>query len=399
VLSEESTRIRVQQAADHFERSLWDLPLTSWPPVDGLADSYWQALSHPDDCPYWWSVSVSRVHDRIDVPILHLTSWYDSHQSGGLRAFVGIRARGRSAACREAQRLIVGPWMHGEPYLGQRQFGEVDFGPEAPIDLHALRLRWYDYWLKGIETGILDTPPVRLFLMGTNRWLACSDWPPPDVTYRSLHLRSGAEPGQGSLTFDDPPVDDPPDSFVYDPAEPVPSLVSSFAVRPVDCRPIEDRVLLYESDVLQADLHVVGPVKAVLYAASSARDTDWIVRLCDVWPDGRSLLVCDGILRARYRESFERQVLMEPGQVYRFEVDLRATAQTFRAGHRLLVHVTSSDFPRYDRNLNTGGMFAQESEFQFATNSVFHDAVRPSHLVLPILSNEAVEAALTDRPG
>jgi hypothetical protein len=153
---------------------------------------------------------------------------------------------------------------------------------------------------------------------------------------------------------------------------------------PSDQRPIEDRVLVYTSEPLTEDVHVVGPVTAVLYASSSP-DTDWVVRLCDVWPDGRSMTVCDGILRARYRESYERPVLMEPGQVYRFEVDLRATAQTFQAGHRLRVHVTSSDFPRYDRNLNTGGQVARETVGQVASNTVFHDSVRPSHLLLPLL--------------
>lgn len=399
MLSEASTRLRVEQATEDFARSLWDLPLASWPPVEGLADWYWEILRHPDDGPHWWRWSVSRVYDQIDVPILHITSWYDSHQSGVLRMFGGVRAQGRSTRCREAQRLIVGPWMHGEPYLAQRQFGEIDFGPEAPIDLHGWRLRWYDYWLKGVETGILDGPSVRLFLMGTNRWLGCSAWPPTDVTYRPLYLASGDQPGQGSLTFEAPPADDPPDTFTYDPAEPVPSIVSSFEFRPIDCRSIEDQVLTYTSAPLEEDLHVVGPITAVLHAASSARDTDWVVRLCDVWPDGRSILVTDGILRARYRESFQRQVLMEPGQVYRFEVDPRATAQTFRAGHRLRVHVTSSDFPRFDRNLNTGGPFGEETEFQVATNTVFHDALRPSHLLLPIMSGEAVERALTPPPG
>ena len=206
---------------------------------------------------------------------------------------------------------------------------------------------------------------------------------------KSEHGDSSRAPGQGRLTFDAPPADDAPDTFTYDPADPVPSLVTGLQTWPNDQRSIEarpDRLLVYTSEPLADDLHVVGPVKAVLHAASSAPDTDWVVRLCDVWPDGRSITVCDGILRARYRESFERPVPMELGQVYRFEVDLRATAQTFRAGHQLRVHVTSSDFPRYDRNLNTGGPVARESIPQVATNTVFHDSLRPSHLLLPLLA-------------
>ena len=174
-------------------------------------------------------------------------------------------------------------------------------------------------------------------------------------------------------------------SSTYDPRQPVPSLIVYPQLGPTDHRPIEDRVLTYTSDVLDADLAIAGPVTAVLYASSSAPDTDWVVRLCDVWPDGRSMSVCDGILRARYRESLTSPTLLTPGEVYRFEVDLWSTAQVFKAGHRLRVHVTSSDFPRYDRNLNTGGPFGTESHSNVAVNTIFHDAVRPSHLVLPML--------------
>ena len=152
-----------------------------------------------------------------------------------------------------------------------------------------------------------------------------------------------------------------------------------------DHRSVEGRMLTYTTDVLQNDLTVMGPVRAVLYAFSSAPDTDWVVRLCDVWPDGRSMNVCDGILRARYRNSFENPELMNPGQTYEFQVDMWATAQVFKAGHRIRVQVTSSDFQRYDRNLNTGGTFGEEVRGQVATNTVFHDAMRPSQILLPVM--------------
>ena len=195
----------------------------------------------------------------------------------------------------------------------------------------------------------------------------------------------------------EPPPAESSDTFTYDPADPVPSLVAGLQTWPNDQRSIEDRpdrLLVYTSEPLTEDLHVVGPVTAVLHASTDAPDTDWVVRLCDVWPDGRSITVCDGILRARYHESYERPVLLEPGRVYRFEVDLRATAQTFQAGHRLRVHVTSSDFPRYDRNLNTGGPVAQEATPQVAINTIFHNAARPSFIRLPVLT---VTAAMATR--
>lgn len=385
-LANPEARTRVEGAVADVERWLQQLPLASWPPIEGLADWYFELLAQPDDGPYWHPVTMSRVVSEIDTPILHIGSWFDFFLSGTLRAYTGIRTHGRTAACRDAQRLIVGPWIHGPANLGQREFGAVDFGPDAPIDYDALRLRWYDHWLKGVENGVMDGPPVRLFLMGTNRWIGQDAWPPADVEYRPLHLAGSASAGAGRLTFDSPPADDAPDTFLYDPENPAPSLVTNLQTWPVDHREIEDRMLLYTSEPLAADLHVVGPVTAVLYASSSARDTDWVVRLCDVYPDGRSITVCDGILRARYRDSFEQPALLEPHQVYRFEVDLRATAQTFLTGHQLRVHVTSSDFPRFDRNLNTGGPSGQESSGQIATNTVFHDAVRPSHLRLPILA-------------
>jgi putative CocE/NonD family hydrolase len=166
----------------------------------------------------------------------------------------------------------------------------------------------------------------------------------------------------------------------------VPSLILYPQLGPKDHRPIEDRVLTYTSGILQSELCVAGPVTAMLYAASSAPDTDWVVRLCDVWPDGRSLSVCDGILRARYRESLTEPALLTPDQLYEFQVDLWSTAQVFKAGHRLRLHVTSSDFPRYDRNLNTGGPLGTQSHSAVALNTVFHDATRPSHLRVPILA-------------
>jgi putative CocE/NonD family hydrolase len=385
LLSDESTRQRIEQALADEEQALWSLPHASWPPIEGLADWYWGLLDHPEDGPYWHPVTMSRQVQHVDVPILHLGSWFDVFLGGTLRAYIDVRAYGATSAAREAQRLIVGPWVHGPANLSRQVTGELDFGTEAVFDLHGWRLRWYDHWLKGVENGVMDGPPVRVFLMGTNRWLGLAEWPLVGVEYRPLHLAGRAASGEGRLTFDEPPADDAPDTYAYDPTEPVPSTVTGLATGPVDQRPIEDRVLVYTSEPLTEDLHVVGPVAAVLHATSSAPDTDWVVRLCDVWPDGRSMTVCDGILRARYRESYERPMLLEPGGVYRFEVDLRATAQTFQAGHRLRVHVTSSDFPRYDRNLNTGGPVAREAVGQVASNTIYHDSLRPSHLLLPLL--------------
>lgn len=183
-----------------------------------------------------------------------------------------------------------------------------------------------------------------------------------------------------------PDEDEPAESFLYDPAVPIESLLTYPLLGPKDHRPVEGRMLTYTSQPLEHDLTVIGPVKAVLYGTSSAPDADWVVRLCDVWPDGRSLSVCDGILRARYRDSLMHPTLLHPGQAYCFEIDLQATAQVFRAGHQLRVEVTSSDFPRYDRSLNTGEAFGTGSQWQVAHNTIFYGGSRASHLRLPIRS-------------
>jgi putative CocE/NonD family hydrolase len=379
-------RERLEHALSQgLDRWLTRLPLNDCPPLEGLALAAWyfDDLSHPDDGPYWQALSIAERYAEVDVPMLHVAGWFDVFLGGQLRAFQGVQAHARSEAAGRAQRLVVGPWVHGPANTSQTQAGEVDFGPDAVFDLHAQRIRWYDYWLKGAPNGVMDGPAVRAFLMGANRWLELDSWPPAGVTYRPLFFHSS-----GALSFTAPNVsDDTPDSFTYDPRDPVPSLILYPQLGPTDHRPIEERVLTYTSNVLESDLCVVGPVTAVLHAASSAPDTDWVVRLCDVWPDGRSISVCDGILRARYRESMVQPTLLTPNQVYQFQVDLWSTAQLFKAGHRLRIHVTSSDFPRYDRNLNTGGPFGTESHSAVARNTVFHDAMRPSHLLVPVLAN------------
>ena len=390
-----AARARLERAfAVGLDPLLQRLPLRSCPPLEDLplAGWYFDHLDHPEDGPYWRAMSLDTRYADVDTPALHVAGWFDFFLGGNLRAFQGMQAHARSETARRAQRLVVGPWIHGPAAAAEQRAGEVYFGPDAAIDLKALRLRWYDYWLKGLANGALDGPPVRAFLMGANRWLDLDAWPPPGITYRPLYFRQGtgrtAESlNGGGLSLATPDAEEAADTFAYDPQDPVPSLRRYPQLGPCDQQPIEGRVLTYTSEALERDLAVAGPVTAVLHATSSAPDTDWVVRLCDVWPDGRSLSVCDGIVRARYRDSLERPVLMVPGELYRFQIDLWSTAQVFRAGHRLRVHVTSSDFPRYDRNLNTGGALATESRSQVATNTVFHDAARPSHVLLPILAD------------
>jgi putative CocE/NonD family hydrolase len=221
--------------------------------------------------------------------------------------------------------------------------------------------------------------------MGDNEWEDHDVWPPADVEYRPMYFHEGSGLTEeslncGAMSFDVPWDSEQPDAYDYDPMDPVPGGPPA-----TDMRGIEGRLLTYTSSALEVDLKVVGPLNVVLHASSSARDTDWFVRLCDVWPDGRSIQIQRGQLRARYRNSFEVPELMEPGEVYEFEIDLAATANVFKVGHKLRVQVTSSEYPKFGRTLNTGGVNAEETEGVVAHNTIFHDAARFSHILLPVI--------------
>lgn len=373
------------------------LPLHPCPFLVGLSDWHNTWLEHPEDGPYWWQFNIEKFHDQIETPTYHLGGWYDIFLAGTLKNYLGLKRRARTAKARQSQRLIIGPWVHGSGNIGVQKAGEWDFGPTAAQDINQMRLPWFDHWLKGKDNGVMAEAPVRIFVMGRNEWRAEADWPLPDTRYTNYYLHSGhsgsiTSLNDGTLSALPPAGSEHPDSFVYDPDHPVPTLGGNTLGIPDgvrDQRLADALCLTYTSAPLEQELEVTGPVKAVLYALSSAPDTDWVVRLEDIHPDGYSRNLCDGILRARYRHSFAQPQLLEPGQVYRFEVDLWATSNVFLPGHRLRVVVTSSSFPRFDRNLNTGGPINKEAAGQVAINAVLHDMFRPSHIVLPLIERGA----------
>jgi putative CocE/NonD family hydrolase len=372
------------------------LPLAAWaerlaPVARYLADY----LRHPEDGPEWWRINVERRHAEIGVPMYHVTSWYDIFLHGGLAHFRGLRDHARTPEARAGQKLLVGPWAHLFPYTSPTSSGtgDIDFGPAALVDMHEIQLRWFDHWLKGIDTGILEEPPVKIFVMGDNRWRDESEWPLARTRYTPYYLRSRGRAntarGDGGLDRE-PPADEGPDQFTYDPADPVPTrggntLILAMGVQ--DQRPVEERedVLVYTGPVLTEALEVTGPIAVTLYAASSARDTDFTAKLVDVRPDGYAQNLADGIVRARYRDSRQTPALLTPGEVTRFTIDLWATSHVFRAGHRIRVEVSSSNFPRFDRNLNTGVDQATGTRGQAARQTVFHDGRYPSHITLPVI--------------
>jgi len=273
----------------------------------------------------------------------------------------------------------------------------LDFGPHADTDLQAEELRWFDYWLKGIDTGILDEPAVKVFTMGANQWSLANEWPLPDTTFTPFFLHSGGRAntliGDGRLSREEP-GSEPPDQFAYDPEHPVPTIGGNHSnspeylpAGPFDQRALEMRadMLVYTSSPLTEDLTVSGPVQCRLYVASTAPDTDFVARLIDVYPNGYAMNLCEGITRCKYRDSWEQPQLMSRGTVYGVTVDLGVTSNLFRAGHRIRLDVTSSSFPRFDRNLNTGEPIARATRMQVAHQTVLHSREHPSRITLPLV--------------
>ncbi len=349
----------------------------------------WVQHSTYDD--YWKEVSNFGKYDRIDIPVLLIGGWFDVHVVSTIANLEGIHREG-GAAARAGVRLVMGPWGHG---VVTGPFGDLDFGPDSVVEFRELQLRWLDHWLKGINNGVEKDPPLRLFTMGTNTWREGSAWPLPETRWTKLYLGAG-----GRLAESEPGEHEEPDRYVYDPADPVPTLgPNPWDDRPLDHRAHEERadVLVYTTDPLTDDLEVTGPVQARLFAASSAPDTDWTVRLLDVHPDGRAISLCDGILRARFREpapprtgvpapgQFEHPRLLTPGLVHEFTVEVGVTSIVFKRGHRIRIHVSSSNFPRFDRNLNSGSEPGTDSTIVVAHQTIYHEVDNASYLELPII--------------
>jgi len=372
------------------------LPLREWGErLKEGAPYFADFLQHAADGPYWHATDLRRQLHSVNVPMLHVGSWYDAFQYDTLTLYTGLHERAMTSEARRGQKLLMGPWAHLLPYAvpTSKGTGEIDFGPEALIELHAEQLRWFDYFLKGMNNGVLDEAPIRLFVMGDNRWRDENEWPLARTRYTNLYLRSGGKAnslrGNGQLSLSTP-GEEPPDRYLYDPEDPVPTrggTTLGLAMGVFDQTKIEERedVLVYTGDVLTADMEVTGPVSLKLFAASSAPDTDFTAKLVDLRPDGYAQNIAEGVTRARFRESLSSPTLITPEKVYEYTVDLWATSQVFKAGHRLRLEMSSSNFPRYDRNPNTGHDFGVDTELRTARQTIFHDSRYPSHLILPVI--------------
>jgi putative CocE/NonD family hydrolase len=369
------------------------LPLCEWDQAIGRKVQYlrdWVAHPYFDD--YWAERGVRNRWQDITVPICAVGGWYDIFAKSVFDHINAVRATSRSQHARKHQHLIMGPWGHGISRDGK--VGDLDFGKESVIDLREIQTKWFDHRLKGEDTGAENWPPFRIFVMGRNQWRDEQEWPLQRTKYTAYYFHSEGSAntlnGDGKLSTAKP-GSEPVDKFVYDPNDPVPTLggcnLIGCPAGPHDQTEAEKRndVLVFTSDELKAGLEVTGPVKVVLYAASSAPDTDWTAKLVDVHPDGRAFNLCDGIIRARYRDSQNNPSLIQPGQAYRYEIDLWVTSSVFLPGHKIRVEISSSNFPRFDRNLNTGEPLGTGTKIIKATQDIYHDKDRPSHILLPVI--------------
>jgi uncharacterized protein len=366
------------------------LPLADFAPLrrQPVLPAFFDRISQPMDRVSLEPVTIAGKHALVEVPTFNVGGWFDIFLADTIAAFTAMQALGRPS------KLLIGPWTHGN---ARSPIGELDFGTGSQIglinmqqDFAGLQLRWFDHWLKGVDTGLLAEAPIRLFVMGANVWRGEQRWPLERAVDTPLYLHSG-----GALSTSAPDAE-PPDHYRYDPRDPVPThggallIAPEFPSGPVDQRGIEARpdVLTFTTPPLDHATEVTGPVTVQLWAASSAPDTDFVARLVDVYPDGRAFNLTDGILRARYRDAAAGQPAapLEPGQPYLFAIDLWATSNVFLAGHRIRLQVTSSCFPRWDRNPNTGHTFGMDAELRTAEQTILHDRDHPSHVVLPLVA-------------
>jgi uncharacterized protein len=403
-LAEDTLRRQVSKS-NNAMKAVEQLPLASYPLFNfsliantelthSLAPYFLDWLAHPNYDDYWKRWSIEEHYSDVRVPVLTEAAWYDLFLGGSLRNYLGIKAHGPGDAARQGQRLIIGIGGHAG---GGRKVGEVDFGPAAELQDKDFTLDWYDYLFKGVQNQFAKGKPVRIFVMGANEWRDQDDWPVPQARSAKYFLHStgsaNSATGSGRLSPMIPGAE-PPDQYVYAPATPVPTVGGPLCCDSPHLQPgprnqsaVETRadVLVYSTPVLDQDLEVTGPVSLEVYAKSSAVDTDFTAKLVDVGPDGFAQNLTEGIVRARYRDSQEKPDLLKPGQIYRFSIDLWATSNVFRKGHILRLEVSSSNFPRFDRNLNTGDDAEHARKYSTASNTIYHDAEHPSALLLPVV--------------
>jgi putative CocE/NonD family hydrolase len=390
-----------------YTQLLRDLPVIDLDKkVLGKENAYWREwIQHPVNDDFWAPANFLDRLKNVNIPVFHQSGWFDGDGIGSKLNYAAMRAAGHPN-----QKLILGPWGHTA--TAQRMIGDRDFGEAAIIDLQNEYVRWFDHWLKGEHNGVGKEPLVRIFVMGTNKWLHGDVYPLPETRFERWHFTSAGHAntstGDGKLARATPPADTPPDRYTYDPADPTPH--PDMYEEPDDTgetRSAEEKkaeadayhenvtksrkdILVYTTGPLSEPLTIAGPLSAVLYASSSARDTDWFVRMMEVDENGKIFPLVEGKLRARLRNSTSAPELLEPDRIYRYDIDMWQTGITIPPGRALRVEVASASFPMFSRNLNTGGHNETETDYVAAQQVVYHDPEHPSHVLLPVIPQEAL---------
>ena len=387
-------QLQLMEAVD-WEQVYDHLPLLTMDEAAGREMRKWrEEVEHAQLDDYWRPLCYQDKFDQLSVPTLHISGWYDDEQVGTPLNFHGMTTQAATPEARHSQRLLMGPWGHRVNTTAK--LGEVDFGDAALIDLAGEQLAWFDRWLRGVGA---DEPvtPARLFIMGENVWRDEQEWPLARTEWTRYHLRGAGHAnsrfGDGALSTETPPAEEPADSYRYDPARPTPFITEATSSQiggPDDYAAVQrrDDLLVYQSEPLTEAVEVTGPVQMELYAASSAPDTDFTAMLLDVWPSGFAQRLTDGMVRARFREGMAQPSLINPGEVYRYQIDCWNTAHVFREGHRIAMQIASAAFPKYDRNLNTGATLGVTSEMAVAEQTIYHDAAHPSAIILPVIPRD-----------
>ena len=372
-----------------------DYRLFNIPTASEVAPYFRDWLEHQANDEYWRSIKISDHYSKMNIKALHAGGWHDIFSGGSIRNFIDMQKRAPSAEAKSGQRLLMGPWAHAAT-SPEGKIGDVTFGKQAALDMNGTTLKWYDYVMKGRKNEFATGKPVRIFVMGDNVWRDEQEFPLARTKYTKYFLHStraaNSLNGDGMISTSAPKAEKP-DTFEYDPASPVPTIGgrlccgAALPPGPFDQRPNESRsdVLVYSTPPLEQDVEVTGFITAELYASTSAADTDFTAMIVDVEPSGYARYLGDGIIRARFRNSTATAEVIEPGKVYKYSIDLWATSNVFKAGHRIRVYVSSSNFPRFNRNLNTGEKTIGATRLEKARQTIYHDAEHPSAIILPII--------------
>lgn len=392
-----------------FAQLLRDLPvIDADKKILGKESKYWRRwIQHNTLDDYWARASFSDQLKDARIPVFHQSGWFDGDGIGSKLNYAAMKKHGHPH-----QKLILGPWGHQAE--ASRAIGDWDFGPQAALDLPREYLRWFDHWLKGMDNGVAGEPLVRIFVMDSNVWLEGDTYPLPQTRFEKWYISSGGgantSKGDGKLSRTPPGRDEKPDKYTYDPGDPTPnpSYREESEEEEKQERSQEERkkiakehhqsvtdarndILCYTTEPFEAEYTFAGPLSAKLFASSSAKDTDWFVRLIVVSKDNDITPLVEGRLRARYRESMSKPTLIEPGKVYEYDIDMWQTGITIQKGARLRVEIASATYPMFSRNLNTGGHNEMDTKYISAEQTIFHDADRPTHVVLPMIELPAKE--------